>query len=62
MFIYKFYVISINFFLFINDTSIYHSYVDLLVLPFIYKSYVSFPQFMFYFTLNINLQVFLLHL
>ena len=35
--------------MFTNNTSIYHSYVDLLILHSIYKSYILFPQFMFYF-------------
>ena len=36
------------FVLFASGTPIYHSYVNLLVLPFISKSYVAFTLFMFY--------------
>ena len=46
-----------NFFLFTNKTPISYFYVNLFVLSFIYKSYVFSTQFMFYFTLNVDLQI-----
>ena len=43
--------------MFTIDTPIYHSYINLVVLPSIYKPYILFILFMFCFTTNIDLQV-----
>ena len=51
------YIHKLFFVLFSDNTLIYHAYIDLLVLPYIYNSYVQFAPFMFCFTFNIDLQV-----
>ena len=56
MLIYKFYSILIKFCC--NDMLFYHFYVNLFILSFIYKSYIPFTSFIFYFILNVvDLQV-----